>query len=114
MVISVPPRPAFASLNELLSIFITWYWFSVDNPVIILPSVEYTTLSPLLNPWFLNIIESDSDDIPEDLTINFLLAYPSPLFKIVTPDSVFVGPILSLCVPELFNPLKASVLIPAT
>ena len=62
----------------------------VVNPVIGVPSEEYKTTSPSLNPWSIKLITSFDVDIPLGLTISFLLVYPLPPSITSIEDMVFV------------------------
>ena len=80
MLVIVPPTPALATLNELLSILIIWYCSDPcnGNMVPIPVSWVYTTLSPPLNPWLSKLIVLVTLLTPIGLTANFLLVYPDP------------------------------------
>ena len=91
---------------------------SVDNPDItsgVVPSmdeIEYSTNSPSPNPWFSNSIQLYSVDIPGWLTINFLLAYPSPPSTTTISFNTFNGPTFIFWIPDPVSPVKSIVLIP--
>ena len=42
----------------------------VDNPWIVVVSAEYSTNSPVSNPWLLKVITFDAVDIPVGLTLS--------------------------------------------
>ena len=52
-VVSVPPIPTLITLNVSESNFSIWYWFVVLRPAISFSVLEYKTVSPVSNPWFL-------------------------------------------------------------
>ena len=77
-------------------------------------SAEYSTTSPLWNPWFLNLIVSKEVEIPADLTLNLRWVYPEPSSNTLTATNVFLLSVLNLWIPlaavSVDNP---TVLIPA-
>jgi len=81
--VSVAPTPTLINLKLSSSSFWIEYWTLVESPLInwlpsVVSSVEYSTTSPLLNPWFLNVSLLYWVDIPEDFILNFLCWYPEP------------------------------------
>ena len=114
MDVIVPPTPALASLNELSSTLITWYWCAVVNPLIIVPSAEYTTVSPSSNPCPSKLIVSDIVFIPIGSTINFLLVYPEPPSRTLIALKVLVSlAFLNLWIPCVLA-LRGTTPVPAS
>ena len=87
----------------------------IVKPSIEVPSVKYSTISPVLNPWFLKFIVSKEVEIPEDGIGNFLYWKSSPGFSTLTDLKVFLDSVLNLWKPAAVvaveNPI---VLIPVT
>ena len=77
-------------------------------------SAEYSTISPVWNPWFLNVTTFDDVDIPAGLTLNLRCVYPEPSSKTFIATRVFLVSVLNLWIPlaavSVDNP---TVLIPA-
>ena len=84
------------------------------NPCIAVVSAEYSTISPLLNPWFLKVTTFNEVDIPVGLTLNLRCVYPEPSSKTLTATKVFLLSVLNLWIPladvSVDNPI---VFIPA-
>ena len=77
-------------------------------------SDEYSTISPLKNPWFLKLIVSYEVEIPEGFTLNLRWVYPEPELITLTDIKEFLFSVLNLRIPlaeeSVDNP---TVLIPA-
>ena len=69
------------------------------RPCITDVSAEYSTISPLWNPWFLNVITFEDVDIPAGLTLNLRWVYPEPSSKTLTATNVFLFSVLNLWIP---------------
>ena len=84
------------------------------NPCIGVVSAEYSIISPLLKPWFLNVTTFKDVDIPVGLTLNLRWVYPVPSSKTLTATRVFLLSVLNLWIPlaevSVDNPI---VFIPA-
>ena len=59
----------------------------------------YSTISPLSNPWFLNVTTFRVVDIPMGLTLNLRWVYPEPSSKTFTATRVFLLSVLNLWIP---------------
>ena len=74
----------------------------------------YSTISPLSNPWFLNVTTFRVVDIPIGLTLNLRWVYPEPSSKTFTATRVFLLSVLNLWIPlAAVSVAKPTVLIPA-
>ena len=112
--VDVPAIPASAILNELSDNFLTIYELVVDNPWIAVVSAEYSTISPLLNPWFTKFIVLNEVDIPAGFTFNLRCVYPEPSSITLTAINVFLFSVLNLWIPlAAVSVDKPTVLIPA-
>ena len=77
-------------------------------------SEEYSIISPLEKPWFLELIVSYDVEIPVGLTLNLRFVYPEPDSKTLTDIRVVLFSVLKRWIPlapvSVDNP---TVLIPA-
>ena len=62
-------------------------------------SAEYSTISPLSNPWFLKVTTFNDVDIPVGLTLNLRCVYPAPSSKTFIATNVFLFSVLNLWIP---------------
>ena len=109
----VPPTPAFANWKESSVNFLTIYDDVVDKPCIDDVSAEYSTISPVLNPWFLKLIVFNDVDIPDVLTLNLRWVYPDPCSITFTATNVFLLSVLNLWIPlAVVSDDNPTVLIP--
>ena len=77
-------------------------------------AAEYSTISPLKNPWFLKLIVSYEVEIPVGLTLNLRWVYPVPEFKTFTDLRVVFVSVLNLWIPLAEESVdKPTVFIPA-
>ena len=82
------------------------YWLVVVNPEIVCGCVvpnpttgEYSTISPLKNPWLLKFIVFCEVEIPVGLTKSFLFVNDPPSIIFIS-ETVFVADsITNLCIP---------------
>ena len=95
----MPPTPAFDNLNESSVIFWIMYEVVVVKPCISVVSAEYSTISPLWNPWFLKLIVLYDVEIPAGFTLNLRWVYPEPSFSTFTATRVFLLSVLNLWIP---------------
>ena len=86
----------------------------VDNPWIVVVSAEYSTNSPVSNPWLLKVITFDAVDIPVGLTLSLRWVYPEPSSRTLTATRVFLFSVLNLWIPlAAVSVDKPTVLMPA-
>ena len=95
----VPPIPTSIRLNLSSSIFWIEYLFEMFKPPTDVPSVLYSTISPVSKPWFLNSTVLYSVEIPVGFTLNFLWVYPEPDWRTLTSLKFFLERVLNLWIP---------------
>ena len=90
------------------------YELDVLNPWTGVVSAEYSTISPLSNPWLSKNIVLNDEDIPAGLTLNLRCVYPDPSSNTFTATKVFLLSVLNLWIPlAAVSVYRPTVLIPA-
>ena len=115
----VAPIPASHNLNESVESVKTKYWVDSDKPEIVcgwvLPNpttAEYSTTSPLENPWLAKLIEKSEVEIPAGFTNSFLFVKDPPSRTLTSDKVFFASPVWNFWVPFKAVVPKEIVLIP--